>query len=347
MSNMRINRVTFNKNIFLNYTKIVDVRSENEFADDHIPSSINLPVLNNKERTIIGTQYKENSFEARKQGAALINNNISKIIKKDLFEKKDKVLIYCWRGGLRSLSLYLVLKQIGFDVEILEDGYKSYRRHVVQFFEDEIEQFNFNQIKGVTGVGKTLFLKILEKSTQVLDLEGIANHKGSILGDIPKFKQPNQKMFETKLFEKLESLNRKKKIWVEAESIKIGKLNIPSRLWKKMDEGISVKLKATVNERVKFILKDYKYFTKEPELMSNAMLVLKKIIRKDDYRVIEENLKNGDYMSFVKSLINHHYDKAYKKTRSEMDDQNDNVIEIDKINNKNFLNIIKNNKIFT
>ena len=323
------------------------MRSENEFADDHIPSSINLPVLNNKERTIIGTQYKENSFEARKQGAALINNNISKIIKKDLFEKKDKVLIYCWRGGLRSLSLYLVLKQIGFDVEILEDGYKSYRRHVVQFFEDEIEQFNFNQIKGVTGVGKTLFLKILEKSTQVLDLEGIANHKGSILGDIPKFKQPNQKMFETKLFEKLESLNRKKKIWVEAESIKIGKLNIPSRLWKKMDEGISVKLKATVNERVKFILKDYKYFTKEPELMSNAMLVLKKIIRKDDYRVIEENLKNGDYMSFVKSLINHHYDKAYKKTRSEMDDQNDNVIEIDKINNKNFLNIIKNNKIFT
>ena len=344
---MRINRVTFNKNIFLNYTKIVDVRSENEFADDHIPSSINLPVLNNKERIIIGTQYKENSFEARKQGAALINNNISKIIKKDLFEKKDKVLIYCWRGGLRSLSLYLVLKQIGFDVEILEDGYKSYRRHVVQFFEDEIEQFNFNQIKGVTGVGKTLFLKNLEKSTQVLDLEGIANHKGSILGDIPKFKQPNQKMFETKLFEKLESLNRKKKIWVEAESIKIGKLNIPSRLWKKMDEGISVKLKSTVDERVKFILKDYKYFTKEPELMSNAMLVLKKIIKKDDYRVIEENLKNGDYMSFVKSLINHHYDKAYKKTRSEMDDQNDNVIEIDKINNKNFLDIIKNNKIFT
>ena len=347
MSNMRINRVTFNKNIFLNYTKIVDVRSENEFADDHIPSSVNLPVLNNKERIIIGTQYKENSFEARKQGAALINNNISKIIKKDLFNKKDKILIYCWRGGLRSLSLYLVLKQIGFDVEILEDGYKSYRRHVVQFFEDEIEQFNFNQIKGVTGVGKTLFLKNLEKSTQVLDLEGIANHKGSILGDIPKFKQPNQKMFETKLFEKLESLNRKKKIWVEAESIKIGKLNIPSRLWKKMDEGISVKLKATVNERVKFILKDYKYFTKEPELMSNAMLVLKKIIQKDDYRVIEENLENGDYMSFVKSLINHHYDKAYKKTRSEMDDQNDNVIEIDKINNKNFLNIIKNNKIFT
>ena len=323
------------------------MRSENEFADDHIPSSINLPVLNNKERIIIGTQYKENSFEARKQGAALINNNISKIIKKNLFEKKDKVLIYCWRGGLRSLSLYLVLKQIGFDVEILEDGYKSYRRHVVQFFEDEIEQFNFNQIKGVTGVGKTLFLKNLEKSTQVLDLEGIANHKGSILGDIPKFKQPNQKMFETKLFEKLESLNRKKKIWVEAESIKIGKLNIPSRLWKKMDEGISVKLKSTVDERVKFILKDYKYFTKEPELMSNAMLVLKKIIKKDDYRVIEENLKNGDYMSFVKSLINHHYDKAYKKTRSEMNDQNDNVIEIDKINNKNFLDIIKNNKIFT
>ncbi len=344
---MRINRTTFNKNIFLNYTKIVDVRSENEFAEDHIPSSINLPVLNNKERIIIGTQYKENSFEARKQGAALINHNISKIIKKNIFDKKDKVLIYCWRGGLRSLSLYLVLKQIGFDVEILEGGYKSYRKYVVNFFEDTIEHFNFNQVKGVTGVGKTLFLKNLEKSAQVLDLEGIANHKGSILGDIPKVQQPNQKMFETKLFEKLETFNRKKKIWVESESIKIGKLNIPSKLWKKMDEGISIKLISTVDERVKFILKDYKYFTKEPALMQNAMMVLKKIIKKEDYKKIEQNLENKNYSSFVECLINHHYDKAYKKTRSEIDDSNDNIIHIDKINSKKFLEIIKNNKIFT
>ena len=325
----------------------MDVRSENEFAEDHIPSSINLPVLNNKERIIIGTQYKENSFEARKQGAAIINHNISKIVKKDIFDKKDKILIYCWRGGLRSLSLYLVLKQIGFDVEILEDGYKSYRRYVVNFFEDEIEKFHFNQVKGVTGVGKTLFLKNLEKSHQVLDLEGIAKHKGSILGDIPKVKQPDQKMFETKLFEKLETFNRKKIIWVESESIKIGKLNIPSKLWKKMDEGISIKLKSSVSERVKFILKDYKYFTKEPELMKNAMLVLKKIIKKEDYKVIEKNLKKGDFNNFVKCLISHHYDIAYKKTRSEMDDQNDNIININKINSKNFLEIIKNNKIFT
>ncbi len=322
------------------------MRSQNEFLEDSIPSSINLPVLNNNERIIIGTKYKENSFDARKIGAALINNNISKIIKKNIFEKKDKILIYCWRGGLRSLSLYLVLKQIGFDVEILEDGYKSYRKYVVFFFENKIEEYSFNQIKGVTGVGKTLFLKNLKKSTQVIDLEGIANHKGSILGDIPNIKQPNQKMFETKLFEQLMKFNKKNIVWVESESIKIGKLNIPSKLWKKMGVGLNIKLKSTVEERVKFILKDYKYFTKEPKLMMNAMRVLKKIIKKDDYKVIEESLNNEDYITFVEALINHHYDKVYKKTRSEINDQNDYVININKINDKNCLEIIRNNKIF-
>ena len=346
MSSMRINRIAFNKDIFTNYTRIVDVRSENEFLEDSIPYSINLPVLSNKERIIIGTQYKENSFEARKQGAALISNNISKIIKKNIFKKEDKILIYCWRGGLRSLSLYLVLKQIGFNVEILEDGYKSYRKYVVFFFEKEINKFRFNQIKGVTGVGKTLFLKILKDYAQVLDLEGIAKHKGSILGNIPKHKQPSQKLFETKLFEKLMSLGSKNKIWVESESIKIGKLNIPSKLWRKMGEGINVKLNSPLKERVKFILKDYNYFTKEPELMKNAMEVLKKIIKKENYIIIEKNLSKNDYSNFVEGLIIHHYDKVYKKTRSEINDHDDEIISINKINNKKILEVIKNNKIF-
>ena len=346
MSNMRINRVVFDKNIFINYTKIVDVRSENEFLEDCIPSSINLPVLNNKERIIIGTQYKENSFDARKQGAAIISHNISKIILKDIFKKEDKILIYCWRGGLRSLSLYLVLKQIGFNVELLEGGYKSYRKYIVNFFDNEIYKFQFNQIKGVTGVGKTLFLNILKDYASVLDLEGIAKHKGSILGDIPKQKQPSQKLFETELFAKLMLLGTKDIIWVESESIKIGKLNIPSNLWRKMGEGLSVKLNSSLKERVSFILKDYKYFTKEPSLMKNAMRVLKKIIQREDYSVIEKNLLKGDYSKFVESLIVHHYDKAYKKTRSEVNDSHDNIIDIDQINKKTFLEVIKTSNFF-
>ena len=160
---------------------------------------------------------------------------------------EDKILIYCWRGGLRSLSLYLVLKQIGFNVELLEGGYKSYRKYIVNFFDNEIYKFQFNQIKGVTGVGKTLFLNILKDYASVLDLEGIAKHKGSILGDIPKQKQPSQKLFETELFAKLMLLGTKKIIWVESESIKIGKLNIPSNLWRKMGEGLSVKLNSSLS----------------------------------------------------------------------------------------------------
>ena len=343
---MRINKISFSTDIFKYYNRILDVRSQNEYLEDKIPNSINVPVLNNKERVIIGLKYKENSFEARKHGASIINKNISKIINKNLITKKDKVLIYCWRGGLRSLSLYLVLKQIGYDVDILEGGYKSYRKFIVNFFDQKINKYIFNQIKGVTGVGKTLFLKTLNDRYQVLDLEGIAKHKGSILGDLPGKIQPSQKYFETLIFNKINNFNIKKVIWVESESIKIGKLSIPSRLWLRMDKGIKIKLESSIEERIKFILKDYKYFIKEPLLMEKAMKVLKKIIIKKDYKNIEKNLKNKDYRSFVENLITKHYDKAYKKTRSEIKNKNDKVIKIKQINKKEFLKIINESSYF-
>ena len=279
-------------------------------------------------------------------GASIISSNISKIINKIKFDKKQKILIYCWRGGLRSLSLYLVLKQIGYDVTLLDGGYKNYRRFVVKFFETSCEKYKFNQIMGVTGVGKTLFIKELSKSYQVIDFEGLANHKGSILGNIPNKNQPSQKYFETLIYEKLNSFNSKKNIWVEAESIKVGKLSIPSKIWKNMPLGKNVKVISSLEERVRFILKDYKYFTNTPTLMKEALKVLKKIIPKEEFLMIEENLKKEKYFQFVKSLIEYHYDRAYKKTRAESNSNIFNEIYLDKINLLNIKKAIKRNNYF-
>ena len=340
MKNMRINKIEYKNKILDNYSVIIDVRTPLEYIEDHIPNSINLPVLSNIQRHEIGIQYKENSFLAKKIGAQLISANISKIISKIKFEKKEKVLIYCWRGGLRSLSLYLVLKQIGYDVYLLEGGYKSYRKFVVNFLEKKAPTYKYNQIMGITGVGKTLFLKELSKQYQVIDFEGLARHKGSILGNIPNQTQPSQKYFETLVYEKLINFNLKKNIWVEAESIKVGKLNIPSLIWKSMPLGRNIKLTSSLEERVKYILKDYKYFTSNPNLMNEALRVLKKIIPKEDFQSIELSLKKKDYFKLVRSLIVYHYDKAYKKTRAENHSNIFKEIELKKINLTNIQKII-------
>ena len=162
---MRINKTSYKSTTIDDYNTIIDVRTPLEFVEDHIPRSVNYPVLTNKQRHEIGLKYRENSFLAKIEGASIISANISKIINKIKFDKKNKTLIYCWRGGLRSLSLYLVLKQIGYDVTLLEGGYKTYRGYVVDFFENNTDKFKFNQIMGVTGVGKTLFIKELSKKT--------------------------------------------------------------------------------------------------------------------------------------------------------------------------------------
>ena len=340
MKNMRINKIEYKNKIFDNYSVIIDVRTPLEYIEDHIPKSVNFPVLSNIQRHEIGIQYKENSFLARKIGAQLISANISNIISKIKFEKKEKVLIYCWRGGLRSLSLYLVLKQIGYDVYLLEGGYKSYRRFVVSFLEKIAPIYKYNQIMGITGVGKTLFLKELSKQYQVIDFEGLAKHKGSILGNIPKLKQPSQKYFETLIYEKLINFNLKKNIWVEAESIKVGKLNIPSLIWKSMPLGKNIKLISSLDERVNYILKDYKYFTSNPNLMSEALRVLKQIIPKEDFQNIEFSLEKKDFFELVRSLIVYHYDKAYKKTRAENHSNIFKEIELKKINLTNIKKVI-------
>lgn len=189
------------------FTEIVDVRSPSEFAEDHIPGAINRPVLDDAERIRVGTIYKQvNPFEARKVGAALVSRNIARHID-DHFVAKGKdyrPLVYCWRGGQRSGSLATILTQIGFRVSVLHGGYKTYRGEVMDGLRDLPKRFEFRILAGATGSGKTRVLRSLQAAGgQVLDLEALANHRGSLLGSEPDSPQPAQRLFESRLYQRL------------------------------------------------------------------------------------------------------------------------------------------------
>lgn len=339
-STFYIKKVDFNSDTLKEFNTIIDVRSPIEFEEDSIPLSKNLSVLNNSERDKVGKIYTENIFLARKIGAQLITKNISTILETISFKKSDKILIYCWRGGLRSLSLYLVLKKIGYDVSILNKGYKSFRSFVNDFFNKQVQSYNFNILSGLTGSGKTFFLEEARKKENVINLEMLAQHKGSLLGNIPNIEQPSQKKFETRIWHELSKIKSKNRIWVESESNKIGKLSIPKNLFDKMIVGNILKLSVTRSERTNFILKDYDYFVKNINLIQESILFLKKFLTKRDYLSLNNNLLMKEYDIFVRSLLEFHYDKLYEKRTYYQKKNEKSEIKIDSVSLENSIEII-------
>jgi tRNA 2-selenouridine synthase len=300
-----------------NYSEIIDVRSENEFAEDCILGAINLPVLNNEERAKVGRIYKQISpFEARKIGAALVAKNISQHLTNH-FASKDKnysPLIYCWRGGQRSNSLALVLMQIGWRVTVLEGGYKTYRAYVRQQLETLPLQFYYTILCGLTGTGKTHLLhQLQQRGEQVLDLEKIANHRGSLLGqewhDEP-VSQPSQKQFDSLLLHHFQQLNRDRTVWLESESNKIGEVYLPSSLWEKMKRSRCIEIQIPQAARVEWLLQEYPHLVNCPELLKSKLSILKHRYGKEKvafwYRLIDE----GNYKNLVRDLLEIHYDPA-------------------------------------
>lgn len=299
------------------YSEIIDVRSPSEYALDHIPGAINLPVLNDEQRVIVGTLHKTSPFEARKLGAGLIAANAAAILQQHLAGKDMSYspLIYCWRGGQRSRSLTHILSSVGWKAKLLKGGYRSFRKLVV----DELEQIltetplQLTVLSGLTGVGKTRLLHALtEQGAQVLDLEGLANHKGSLLGSPHLSEQPSQKQFETALWHTLREYDLTQPVYTEAESNRIGRVHCPTPLWKKLSEGKLIQTNLDISERIKLLAEDYPHFTENPQSLSELLNVLRRIRGNAQVDQWQQQIAEANWDTFLTSILVDHYDLCYR-----------------------------------
>lgn len=300
------------------FDDILDVRSPAEYADDHIPGAMSVPVLNDEERAHIGTLYTQVSpFDAKKLGAALIARNIAHHLE-DKFSDRSKSwrpLVYCWRGGMRSGAMAHILAQVGWNTTQLEGGYKSYRRHVIRSLGMLPTQFDFQVISGGTGSGKSHLLHaLIEQGAQVLDLEELAQHRGSLLGRIPDQPQPSQKTFETRLWDALRSFTPNRPVYIEAESRKVGALSLPTTLVECMHKSPCVSIEAPKEARIKFLIEDYAHFLNNPTLLTARLSLL---VELHGHEVINrwcEMVKKSEWSLLVGELLTQHYDPAYKRS---------------------------------
>ena len=252
-------------------------------------------------------------------GAAIISRSISNIIEENFLDRpRDlKILVYCWRGGLRSKSLAVILKQIGFDgTKLLTGGYKVYRQHIQNALPELIKLHKYTVIAGNTGTGKSIILECMqEKGEQVLHLEELAKHKGSVLGPYHECEQPSQKQFETDLWNYLRKADTKRNIWLEHEGIQIGKLYLPKDLYQMINDSPKIFIKVDLETRVNHLLRDYSHFLVQPETLYELLDKLIKFVGKKQVLEWKEMTKNRKFPELVSSLITEHYDKAYDQKR--------------------------------
>lgn len=302
------------------FDTIVDVRSPAEFAIDHIPGAINCPVFDNDQRRIVGTLYKQvGAFEARRVGAAIVAENIAMHLRETFADKppKWKPMIYCWRGGMRSGSMTTVLRMVGWDAQQLAGGYKGWRRHVIDQLALLSPQLQFRVIAGATGSAKTRVLQDLaELGHQVLDLEGLANHKGSLLGAVPGTPQPSQTGFETLIAAVLETFDLARPVYVEAESRKIGRLTVPEPLILRLRASPCIEIDATSEARQAFLLRDYAYVGDDREMLANQIGHLKELHGREVMARWQGWALASDFVPLVAELIQQHYDLHYARSQS-------------------------------
>jgi tRNA 2-selenouridine synthase len=300
------------------FDSIIDVRSPAEYAQDHIPGAINCPVLDDRERATVGTIYKQQSpFEARKIGAALVAKNIARHLEAQCHGKpKDwKPLIYCWRGGNRSGSMALIFAKIGWPVAQLDGGYKAYRHSVTKALEQLPPGLQFRVICGTTGSGKSRLLRYLvEAGAQVLDLEQLAAHRGSVLGGLPLHPQPSQKMFETRLWDALRRLTPDRMVYVESESKKIGDLRIPDALMNQIRNAPCVKLQLSNEHRVGLLMEDYPHLLLDTQRLKSLLWHLVPLHGHEKIQRWHAMAESGEMVQLVEALLNEHYDPAYLRS---------------------------------
>lgn len=300
------------------FDTLIDVRSPAEFATDHVPGAINLPALSNDQRAEVGTIYKQVSpFTARKLGATLVARNVADHVEGPLADKDGswRPLVYCWRGGQRSGSFTIILQQIGWRADTVEGGYMTWRRLVKEALYDTPVAHRIILLDGNTGTAKTALLaKLAERGAQVIDLEGLAGHRGSLLGRTTGG-QPDQKGFETALAVALANLDPTRPVIIEAESSKIGKINLPKQLWSAMIAAPKIMVSAPIAARAAFLETAYADVISDPADLAKRLGPLRNI---RGHAVVDGWLAlmhAGDFRALAAALMEQHYDAAYAKSR--------------------------------
>jgi len=301
------------------FDTVIDVRTPAEFAQDHMPGAINLPALSDDQRVTIGTMYKQISpFDARKAGAALVARNVADHVQGPLAHHDGswRPLVYCWRGGQRSGSFNLILQQIGWRSDTINDGYMSWRRAVKTALYDTPIAHRIVLLDGNTGTAKTAILaQLAQRDVQVIDLEALAGHRGSLLGATAGG-QPDQKAFETALAVALDACDPTRPIVVEAESSKIGRINLPQQLWASMIAAKRIMIRAPIAARSAYLETAYADVIAEPDLLAARLAPLRRV---RGHAVVDgwlAQMAAGQFRALARALMEQHYDPSYVKSRN-------------------------------
>lgn len=300
------------------FDTIIDVRSPAEFSEDHVPGALSCPVLDDDERARIGTLHKQASaFEAKKAAGALVARNIALHLESKFRDKPKswRPLIYCWRGGMRSGAMTHVLRSVGWDARQLIGGYKAWRTQVLTDLGTLPERFRFVVICGRTGSGKSRFLETLAAADfQVLDLEALGAHKGSILGDLPQTPQPAQKLFDSMIWTMLSRFDPARPVFVEAESKRVGKLTVPDELMSRMRASPCVEVQMPEPARVALLREDYLHLIEDPALLFEKLDGLIGLHSRDTVDQWKSLARAGQWDAFVSRMLVEHYDPAYHRS---------------------------------
>ncbi|MEO8296574.1 MAG: tRNA 2-selenouridine(34) synthase MnmH [Burkholderiales bacterium] len=301
------------------FDTLIDARSPAEFAIDHIPGAINCPVLDDDERRIVGTLYKQQgAFEARRLGGAMVAANLARHLRERFAEQPHgwRPLVYCWRGGMRSGSMVQWLRLVGWDAQQLAGGYKRWRGHVIALIDTLAPQLPLRVLCGPTGSAKTRVLQALAAAgEQVLDLEACASHKGSVLGAVPGVAQPSQKQFETRVATVLQRLDLSRPVYVEAESRKIGRVALPTSLLDRLRESPCIEIDASLSTRLRYLLEDYAYLGDDREGLATQIGLLHGLQANETLTRWQAWARAGELAPLFEELMLLHYDPLYARSQ--------------------------------